>query len=385
MTYYVTFRQSGRTGNILFQYLICKVITLLYGHVYVSTEDFDKLNLDNVLVINEVTIHDAIITKSIDGIETRHILCDGYFQKSCFYVPLRKELLELLNNSKDDYWISYDGTKETICKYLYRPENSICSFQWNPNDIFVSLRLDDFIQLPRETSDIIPPMYYLDIIEKEMAKRYDAETMTFPKLYIVSDILRYHWEHKYLEFFNKWSPIRIQQSVVEDCHVLRDCPMLIHSNSTLCWFMSFLSQVPDKKRYIPKTHFYGAQSLDNIDESDIVLSVQPLPHHNVYNLDIHNYLRQHIYPLSYCIPDECIVDDSQLDNKNYEIAPLVPGNRSTYLFGANQEEEYNTMYKTSLFAHTMKKGGWDCLRHYEIMANGCIPIFKDLEHCPKIL
>ena len=36
-----------------------------------------------------------------------------------------------------------------------------------------------------------------------------------------------------------------------------------------------------------------------------------------------------------------------------------------------------------MFAHTIKKGGWDCLRHYEIMANGCIPIFKDLDKCPS--
>jgi hypothetical protein len=72
-----------------------------------------------------------------------------------------------------------------------------------------------------------------------------------------------------------------------------------------------------------------------------------------------------------------------LETKLHEIAPLIPGDRTTYWFGANQEEEYNAMYRTSLFAHTMKKGGWDCLRHYEIMANGCIPLFKDLEHCPS--
>ena len=30
----------------------------------------------------------------------------------------------------------------------------------------------------------------------------------------------------------------------------------------------------------------------------------------------------------------------------------------------------------------MKKAGWDCLRHYEILANNCIPYFTDLEECP---
>ena len=32
---------------------------------------------------------------------------------------------------------------------------------------------------------------------------------------------------------------------------------------------------------------------------------------------------------------------------------------------------------------THKKGGWDCNRHYEILANGCIPYFPDIYDCPK--
>ena len=31
----------------------------------------------------------------------------------------------------------------------------------------------------------------------------------------------------------------------------------------------------------------------------------------------------------------------------------------------------------------MKKAGWDCMRHYEILGNYCIPYFTDLEDCPK--
>jgi hypothetical protein len=31
---------------------------------------------------------------------------------------------------------------------------------------------------------------------------------------------------------------------------------------------------------------------------------------------------------------------------------------------------------------TWKKGGWDCLRHYEILANGAIPIFEGFDDCP---
>ena len=31
----------------------------------------------------------------------------------------------------------------------------------------------------------------------------------------------------------------------------------------------------------------------------------------------------------------------------------------------------------------MKKAGWDCMRHYEILGNYCLPYFVGLEDCPK--
>ncbi len=31
----------------------------------------------------------------------------------------------------------------------------------------------------------------------------------------------------------------------------------------------------------------------------------------------------------------------------------------------------------------MRKGGWDCLRHYEIIASGSVPYFEDYERIPK--
>jgi hypothetical protein len=50
----------------------------------------------------------------------------------------------------------------------------------------------------------------------------------------------------------------------------------------------------------------------------------------------------------------------------------------------NTEEEYYQNYQNSRFAITSKKGGWDCLRHYEIIGNGCIPIFENIKDCPNL-
>ena len=88
-----------------------------------------------------------------------------------------------------------------------------------------------------------------------------------------------------------------------------------------------------------------------------------------------------IYPLSYSIPDEYIVNE--IPEKKHVVASLIPGFQKTYVFLSSDEDKYHDMYKKSIFGITKKKGGWDCLRHYEILANGCVPIFEKLDECPE--
>ena len=88
-----------------------------------------------------------------------------------------------------------------------------------------------------------------------------------------------------------------------------------------------------------------------------------------------------VYPISFSIPESKIVSD--VPEKTKEIATIIPGNLKTYIY--SDEKEYNQDYQRSLFGITCRKGGWDCLRHYEILANGCIPKFIDLEKCPSTI
>jgi hypothetical protein len=86
-----------------------------------------------------------------------------------------------------------------------------------------------------------------------------------------------------------------------------------------------------------------------------------------------------VYPIHFAIPTEKIGTLRPL-TKNKILAHIDPRDRSTYVYST--EKEYYSDYASSLFAYTMKKGGWDCLRHYEIMANGCIPVFLGIGDCP---
>ena len=60
---------------------------------------------------------------------------------------------------------------------------------------------------------------------------------------------------------------------------------------------------------------------------------------------------------------------------------IVPGESSTYVY--TEEAEYYKDYQRSYYVITRKKGGWDCMRHYEILANGAIPYFVGIEQCDE--
>ncbi|CAE7225673.1 MOD1, partial [Symbiodinium sp. KB8] len=67
--------------------------------------------------------------------------------------------------------------------------------------------------------------------------------------------------------------------------------------------------------------------------------------------------------------------------KTTMFSPLIPGHKETYIY--DTEYAYYMQYSQALFGITMKKGGWDCFRHYEIIMSGSIPFFIGLEDMPK--
>ena len=85
-----------------------------------------------------------------------------------------------------------------------------------------------------------------------------------------------------------------------------------------------------------------------------------------------------VSPISFSIPESKIVQS--MPDKHKTFGQIIPGNTSTYVF--TDEASYYKDYQSAVFGQTCKKGGWDCLRHYEILANGCIPWFADLDKCP---
>jgi hypothetical protein len=98
-------------------------------------------------------------------------------------------------------------------------------------------------------------------------------------------------------------------------------------------------------------------------------------------------LLRSVRPLAFSIPEERLAtgaeDKDQLLATHVvdpDVARLRPQAQTSYAF--DSEDDYYADLRRSRFGVTMKKAGWETLRHYEIAASGCVPCFRDLHRKP---
>lgn len=122
-----------------------------------------------------------------------------------------------------------------------------------------------------------------------------------------------------------------------------------------------------------KIAFIDGQDLQDIDKD--------LLRYGLYFKKENIYKNKKIFPIHFAIPESKIIKEPNLNPSNI-LAPMIPGNKDTYIY--ENEKEYYKMYQNSIFALTIKKACWDVFRHYEILANGCIPLFVDVKKVPDL-
>jgi hypothetical protein len=122
---------------------------------------------------------------------------------------------------------------------------------------------------------------------------------------------------------------------------------------------------------------YGFDKIVFVDgEDDVSLKKDLLRLGRYFKRECVNRL---VCPISFGIPESQISALRLQKKKLY--ADLIPGRLETYVYTC--ENEYYRGYSESVYGITVKKAGWDCLRHYEILANRCVPFFPKLEQCPE--
>lgn len=100
-----------------------------------------------------------------------------------------------------------------------------------------------------------------------------------------------------------------------------------------------------------------------------------------------------VYPTGFGIPSKKIRPIHFNKTRKYQTTapeeayfkPIVMQHlRNHYTYEWHQEKEYYDDMASSWFGLTCKKGGWDSLRHYEIMAAGSLLLFREYEQKPKL-
>jgi len=95
---------------------------------------------------------------------------------------------------------------------------------------------------------------------------------------------------------------------------------------------------------------------------------------------------RHMRPIAFSIPEEHIVPAPPEKTKllgahvvDREVAQRI-GGATQYAF--EDQEAYYADLRASQFGVTMRREGWDAMRHYEVAAAGAVPCFRDLDRKP---
>jgi hypothetical protein len=105
-------------------------------------------------------------------------------------------------------------------------------------------------------------------------------------------------------------------------------------------------------------------------------------------------LPSNMRPTAFAIPKEKITGNVSLSDKVHLLPSHIvdeevrQSDLVTHRSGADHvfttEHDYYQNLQRSKFGITTKRGGWDCLRHYEIAANGAVVCFRDLDRKPAM-
>ena len=94
-----------------------------------------------------------------------------------------------------------------------------------------------------------------------------------------------------------------------------------------------------------------------------------------------------MHPIGFAVPEMAIAKEISRV-KYFDFLPFLPRwyplpKEIGYSLGLHEEQFSRLLYRHSFFAFTHRRGGWDCLRHYESFTEGTLPYFPDIHQCDK--
>ena len=236
----VHFLVQGQFENNLFQYFAAEIIKKIYGYDEVKPTFYINLEFNTIIEDEKFKrIIDAHMSGHKYELDTsKDILMMGYFQRSEIFLFERDYIRSLfnennMNNISNRIKIGNIVTYKT--KHTIQPQE---------NDLVLHIRLDDFMDIENNTSQIYNPDDVKNIIK-------DIPHTT---LYIVCSDPKQDWEKEYLRHFDDLHPVFISGLLGDDFDFLLKAKKLITSASTMSWMAAFLGNA---ETHIPYNTFYG--------------------------------------------------------------------------------------------------------------------------------
>lgn len=118
----------------------------------------------------------------------------------------------------------------------------------------------------------------------------------------------------------------------------------------------------------------GVNEVIHYDLLDIVIKSGGV----YFKRELQSPTNTHLAPISFAFPIEKAATARQVKNNVFAMESSI---NVGYKF--EKEKDYYAEYRKSYFGKTGKRGGWDCLRHYEIIFNRAIPYFVNIDDVPE--
>jgi hypothetical protein len=241
----ITVNYSGRFGNNLFQYFLGRIIAeekkmsiMPYGGQYSHSVDIDHFFVTNTRTSSNSSIVIDDSYTSLDQIlsyEDKNYILSGYFQKSRFLEPYREQIKK---------WF----------KLKQAPD-----FEPKPNSVAIHIRRSDFGW--SQNSGMLSLSYYTNILDSS----------GFENVYVFGGCSHGNEQNdldqEVFKALGPYHPTYIQTSGISDFYRLMQFENIIESNSTFCWWASFLSDKA-KTIYSPLTVNGGYRDNDNLKLHD---------------------------------------------------------------------------------------------------------------------
>jgi len=213
-------------GNNLFCYFTLQIIMKECGHTQV--ESIEMLG-DNYMTIQCKEWSNFFEIR--EKMKNSNIFLQGFFQNSEIIEKFKPFVKSLINGLNNDRISPLNEKLLKVCN-IYNAYRNIEKL--DKSCIILHLRLDDFNHNGGQSSEIIHPSCYFNILDEID----DKETIV-----IVTDKPRVDFEFAYIDLFKKKYPnsnILIQnEDYLKDFVFLMKATRLIVSNSTFCWLAGF--------------------------------------------------------------------------------------------------------------------------------------------------